>query len=402
MKTIKYLVVVIVGVVLFSAACKKEYSLETGFGGGDAKGTLLKDAGQCFGAQVNGQYIKDSVLGDSSYINVDVLFSTPGKYKISTETQNGFYFVDSGFVVKEGLQTLRLKAVGKPDSTKLTYFLLMFEQDFCSFSVNVTDSAVVVRNATFNLVDTAGKCAVDTVNGVYKAGTPLNATNTVTVNVNVTRTGDYRITTLTSHGMVFKDQGTFNTTGRKKLILKGAGTPDSAGIKTMTLFAQGNTCAFNLNVLPSGTVPQVDTTWSFIDSNANAYFFGKMDSATVTNSTLPAPPGILLSLTGKTFNPGDTTLNMQIGMLGATTVTPGTYTSTFASNGSVTFRVTKTGSVTPMYAADPSTTNAVMTVVISSYNSTSKLVTGTFNGDARDSTGTPVRIKSGKFRAYVK
>src|SRR3954471_14096671 len=94
MKAVKYLAVILGGLVLF-AACKKELSYENQLPQGPASGTLKSDSGNCRPVTIKGNYVKDSLLTDSNYVEVQVNFSAPGKYRILTDTANGFSFQDS-------------------------------------------------------------------------------------------------------------------------------------------------------------------------------------------------------------------------------------------------------------------------------------------------------------------
>ncbi|MFT3910354.1 MAG: carboxypeptidase-like regulatory domain-containing protein [Ferruginibacter sp.] len=63
------------------------------------------------------------------------------------------------------------------------------------------------------------------VSGTYAGSVPLNSTNTVTLQVDVTAAGTYYITTDTSYGISFSATGTFTTLGVQNVVLTGSGTP---------------------------------------------------------------------------------------------------------------------------------------------------------------------------------
>lgn len=139
MKATKYLAVVLGGLLLF-AACKKELSFENNLPQGNASGTLKSLSGDCQPMTVKGNYVRDSILTDSNYIIVQINFSLPGKYKVTTDTTNGFYFQDSGYALVTGLQDIKLKGSGKPILVQQTNFLVSFDTSACTFLVNVTDT----------------------------------------------------------------------------------------------------------------------------------------------------------------------------------------------------------------------------------------------------------------------
>ncbi len=92
MKTLKYWTLFLVGLAF--VACQKELSQESGFTGEPATGALQKIGDDCGPITIEGSYVKDSVLTDSNYVLVQVNINTPGKYRIYSDTSNGFYFVE--------------------------------------------------------------------------------------------------------------------------------------------------------------------------------------------------------------------------------------------------------------------------------------------------------------------
>ncbi len=77
MKTLKYLVVLLSGLFII-AGCAKELSLETGFSGGNADGDLVTVSGQCATIKIGGQYVRDTVLNNSHFIDVQISICTTG------------------------------------------------------------------------------------------------------------------------------------------------------------------------------------------------------------------------------------------------------------------------------------------------------------------------------------
>ncbi|MBD0285485.1 MAG: hypothetical protein ICV79_08685 [Flavisolibacter sp.] len=121
----------------FFAACTKEYSFERGPAGSIAIGSLRSVSGDCQPVTISGVYKQDSLVGNDNYVIVQVHFTSPGRYKIFTDTQNGFSFQDSALVVDTGYQSIKLKARGKPILAQTTNFSVAFDTSFCMFSVPV-------------------------------------------------------------------------------------------------------------------------------------------------------------------------------------------------------------------------------------------------------------------------
>lgn len=122
-------------------ACKKEFSVERGGFNGTAQGELVDSLGNCKSAEVKGDYKVDTALVPTyNYVNINVNFTTQGKYKIYSDTVNGMWFLDSGFAVSTGPSVIKLKGYGTPILPKTTDFVLIFNNNICSFSVPVSGS----------------------------------------------------------------------------------------------------------------------------------------------------------------------------------------------------------------------------------------------------------------------
>jgi hypothetical protein len=132
---------IILSVLFTFMACQKEYSVEKGGFGGAATGELVDSLGNCKSAEVKGTYKVDTPLNTSTnYVNIQVNFTSQGKYKIYSDTQNGMWFIDSGFTVSTGPAVIKLKGYGTPILPKITDFALMFNNNLCTFSVTVGGS----------------------------------------------------------------------------------------------------------------------------------------------------------------------------------------------------------------------------------------------------------------------
>jgi hypothetical protein len=141
LKPALYLAGLFTCICLVITACQKEYSLELNQGLG-AQGTLAKDSlGNCSADSVVGTYYDGIEPGrDTAYVNVSVNVTTPGSYSIYTNTQNGFYFSDSGYFSTTGTQTVTLRPIGVPIIPGPTDFVVTFDSSTCNFTVNVQDS----------------------------------------------------------------------------------------------------------------------------------------------------------------------------------------------------------------------------------------------------------------------
>lgn len=393
MKIVKYFLIVLAGLFLF-VACQKELSVESGFAGKVATGSLLDSAGNCQNIKVNGSYIIDSTLTDNNYVTVQVNLATGGSYRIFTDTQNNFSFQDSGFL-PAGLHTIRLRATGRPVLARPTTFSVAFDTTFCNFTVTVIDKT----QAAYSLVTTGTSCSSASVQGTYTTGTALNAANQVTLQVNVTSLGSYTVTTAPVGGMTFSGIGTFTALGPQTITLQGSGTPTTAGTNNIPVTAGRSTCSFPVNVTvgAGGNADEIndeDSAWQF-NGGTNFLHGPFYDVYTTTvNNTFGL---IFLGFTPAT---GDTILRMGT-FFTTTTIQPGKYSSkNFAAFYFEDYRdTTRPGKI---YNADYSTQSVNTEITISSYDSTSRIVTGTFSGTAVTATGATGTLTNGKFRARVR
>ena len=396
----KNLLLVLTGLFLF-VACQKEYSLDSGTATrGSAAGTLKDTLGNCQPIVINGKYVADSTLRDSNYVLIQVNITSPGNYKINTDIQNGYSFRDSGNFSATGLQTVKLKGIGKPLLPIASDFTVFFNNTNCFFRITAnlpSGGGGGTTAAVFTLPGSPAACSNYNVQGTYKTGTPLTAANNkILLQVNVTTAGSYSITTTTVGGMRFSGSGTFTSTGLQPVTLTGTGTPTTSGINTIPITAGSSTCSLVVNVT-AGTATAADSAWSF--TQGTKFFYGPIDTA--YTQTIAAPTGSFtgLILEGVTYPSFDTTFEIGV-LIPGTTIVPGTYLSNDRARLAEFAFDDVTGK--PIFKADLTTTTATLQVKISSYDPGTKIVTGTFDGTALNAANTPVPITGGKFKGVVK
>lgn len=247
MKLISKILILTLSVILVFSSCSKETSIEIGGAlAGNANASLQDVAGSCQDIAVKGDYIVDTVLKDSNYINIKINFLTPGKYLVFTDTVNGMWFRDSGFSTVTGVQTIKIKGNGKPLLPGDHAFIAILNTSACLFNVTVTGTVGV--GAVYSLVSAGSTCSASSTSGIYTTGLPLSASNTITVKVDVTSIGSYSISTNTANGMKFSATGSFTATGVQDVILNGSGTPTTAGTYTMTVSSAAGNCTTDVLV----------------------------------------------------------------------------------------------------------------------------------------------------------
>lgn len=228
------------------STCRFKITVFTGGSAGSARFTLGGSPGNCSVSAINGNYIVGQALTTANTVEMTVNVTTIGTYNIAGPVINGVSFDTSAVFTNPGIQNIFLRGRGTPTAAGVFNYPVTNATTSCNFSVNYT---VTITNATFALSGSPGNCTGATVNGTYTAGTPLNASNTVLVNVNVTSPGVYTITTTTVNGISFSASGTFNITGLQQVSLKGTGTPTAAGAFNYPVSGNGNTCAISVTTL---------------------------------------------------------------------------------------------------------------------------------------------------------
>ncbi len=390
MKTVKYLAIAMVGLFLF-AACQKELSFEQG---GLAAGSLKDLSGNCLPVTPNGTYSVDSTLTDNNYVVIQVNFSAPGIYNISTDSSNGFSFQGIGSVKDTGLQNIRLTGTGKPAFAQLTNFEVVFDSSVCMFSISVSGDSAGGETAVYTLAGSPNACSNVNVSGTYQEGAFLTIANEVSIQVNVTTIGSYVISSTPTNGMTFSSYGSFTETGVQTVTLQGLGTPGTAGTTTVPITAGGTSCSFTVTV-NSSTPPDADSAWQF--NEGTNFYHGFIDTALIHD----VPDlGTALSFYGFSYPGTDTAFQLDI-LLSGNTIQTGIYNTDSANADFYLYDRTDSTSA-PYFKADYKVTPAVNIVVeIKTYDPVTKIVTATFNGTAINAAGQKINITGGRVYAKV-
>jgi hypothetical protein len=263
---------------------------------------------------------------------------------------------------------------------------------FLIFSCSKEYSLETGGNATSagTLKDSVGDCKPILINGLYTENQNLTANNTVVVTVNVTGSGKYRISSDTTNGFWFIDSGFFASPGTYTVTLKGGGKPILPIQSDFTVSYGTSFCDFSITPAPSsgaGTVNSADTAWQFSEGTFN--FKGHIDSALISGTT----PPVHLNIYGKTAT-NDTTFYVQLLQTSASPT--GTYST---SNGTAVFEFRNPAGATIYDARQMNSTNLVFTVT--NFNTTTRVLEGTFAGTAKDGASSNVNITSGKLKIQV-
>ncbi|MFN8252428.1 MAG: hypothetical protein U0V75_11165 [Ferruginibacter sp.] len=369
----------VVTVSNFTAACTFAINVDPAGGGGPAAFTLDGSPGGCTSFTLSGTYAATVAMAAGNTVKLNVTVTTAGSYNISTNTANGVTFSGSGSLAL-GAQQITLTASGTPAAAGPFTFKPNVASS-CDFAVTFTAAP---SPAVFTLSGSPGACAPITVSGSYFAGTALNATNTAVVQVNVTSTGTYTLSTNTVNGMIFSASGLFTTTGLQNVTLTGSGTPTNATATTLTPQAGTSSCTFQVNVTsgtPSVFQCKIDGVLNvFTDQAEGTYFV----------------PGDLLIYGGKLYASFPDEFYLEIDRSSvSTTVNTGTYVNTLAGStaGGYLLWADYTDGTNAIWSpASIFSTPDPFTITITTLTATR--VVGTFSGTIRSSAGSGTSTKT--------
>ena len=239
---------------------------------------------QLHGAAVVGQAFNSS----ENYITLTVDVLQKGYYEIVVVSphneggtqygDNGFSFVLSGEFSATGQYELTIPGRGIPK------FATSASGDDLIFKINGTEfasgcSKIVVRTLTDSPLYTLD-CSSIRVNGVYKKGQALDATNTVSLIVNssnnLSNPVNYEISATTADGSFsFSGTGVLSA-GDQRITLTGTGTPVSEGeiiftIQTNSAISGNYSCTFRVSIVREIIISAHGTERYSPFTNMNSY-----------------------------------------------------------------------------------------------------------------------------------
>lgn len=194
----------------------------------------------CTTPVIAGTYAMGNVLTASNKVTLNVNVTTAGTYNVSTAPAvGGMIFSGSGSLAI-GAQTIVLTGTGTPSVAGNNTIPVTAGSSTCSFIINVVSPAV------FTLTGSPS-CTAPVIAGTYAVGTPLTASNTVTLNVNVTTAGAYTVSIPTVGNITFTGSGTL-ALGAQTILLTATGMPTIAGNNTFPITVGASGCSFVINV----------------------------------------------------------------------------------------------------------------------------------------------------------
>ncbi len=308
---------------LFLTACKKNDDPS-----GESTGKLLSAiTGNCSPVTVNGIFMVDSVLTNEHYVDVALDVAVGGSFDIKSDSINGYSFKKAG-TVASGINTIRLYASGKPVSTGVNTFTIVYGGTACSFTITVFGAGGGFGTALYTLGGSPGNCSVSAITGNYIVGTAMTAANKVEMTVNVNGPGTYNIAGTAINGVTFSGSGVFTNPGIQNIFLSASGTPGAPGAFNYPVTNGATNCNFSITcntVITSATyalsgspgnctaavVNGTYTAGTALTASNTAVIYVNVTSPGIYNITTTTVNGISFSASG-TFNitgPQQVTLN---------------------------------------------------------------------------------------------
>ena len=361
-----------------STACDITVQVLPAGAGGPAAFTLAGAGGNCTSFTPAGNYIIGTPLNSNNTVTLSVNVTTIGTYNVSTTAVNGMTFSGNGVLTTTGPNTIVLTGSGTPTGTPGSVSIpVTAGTSTCNFQITT------VSGGTFTV-----DCSSAFVDGIYQAGSPLGATHTVDIDVNVSAVGPYNIATTLNNGMTFSASGVFASTGVTTIQLVGSGTPTAAG--TFNIQVPGSpSCTFPVTVTGAATID-----WSFKIGTTTYQGSTALDGVDYDASTAPFT---LLDYFGENVAGDDfsfSLIDLAGGILANETYSSATLTSNVAA-----FYFFD-GAGTLDLQADPTITGTSMIFKITSHTTATKTVIGTFSGNAYDAVSNSMKaITAGTFKA---
>lgn len=191
---------------------------------------------QCSEIKIIGDYYQNNELTVANGILVKVTTSKAGAYDIVAKSNNGYSFEAKGKFPDTGTFTVFLKGEGKPvigydvdaNGKPLT------KGDKLSLTINkntVSCDVYVFVNKDmpiFTIISAISK-------GRYFTAEDVTSAESMTVNVNVTRLGLWKMKTDNDSGVTFSGEGVFTAIGNQTVTLKAIGRTNKAGNNEVTI-----------------------------------------------------------------------------------------------------------------------------------------------------------------------
>lgn len=162
-------------------------------------GSAVFDPVSCSDIKPHGTYIEETSVTPNEYLSVTLNVTKEGSYTLTVTSGNGYSFYVTGVAMEKGPLTVRIPAQGQP--VNVGWDNLTIE------GFELADNCEPKNQVVSNVAEYSINCNSIVVNGRYQKGKALTGTNTITVNINISKAGSYYISTPVTNGISFEGRG---------------------------------------------------------------------------------------------------------------------------------------------------------------------------------------------------
>jgi hypothetical protein len=174
-----------------------------------------------------------------------------------------------------------------------------------------------------NLVkNAANECNSNTAQGSYAAGTATNVNNFTDVQVNITKIGQYEITTDTVNGYYFNAKGAVGQTGVQTIRLQAMGTPTAAGVDVFDVKFNNSICEINA-IVTAAPAPPATFTFNTTGTNCSATPAGLYQAGLATTANNWVDLAVDVTVAGTYNITASSTANNNVSFSGTGTLPVG-------------------------------------------------------------------------------
>jgi hypothetical protein len=165
----------------------------------------------------------------------------------------------------------------------------------------------------------ANECNSNTAQGSYAAGIATNVNNFADVQVDITKIGQYEITTDTVNGYYFAAKGAVGQTGVQTIRLQATGTPTAASIDVFNVKFNNSICEINAIVTAAPALPAT-FTFNTTGTNCSATPAGLYQAGLATNANNWVDLAVDVTVAGSYNITASSTANNNISFSGTGTL----------------------------------------------------------------------------------
>ncbi len=372
-----------------NTTCFLDVEVNDGGSSTNAVYTLGGNGSTCTGAVLTGTYMESLSTTSNNTASLDITVASGGDYSLSTPVVNGVSFSSTGSLTTGNTDVI-LTATGTPTTAGTFNYTVSGAGTFCTFSVTYEPLAAP---ATFVFTGAPTDCSGATLSGTYTAGVATSQSNTANININVSTTGSYSVSTNQVNGVTFQSTGLINTAGNQTLVLYAVGIPAIAGTFNYTISGGGSSCIFSV------TYEAVVTNFITCDIDGVFTTFNFGSTAGLDNSAGPS----ILSIDGSSSSATpDPSISLQVIKSSGGSVTAGSYNVNQLATGiavSCDYFDASSMNFTALTDVQNQNQNPAFTITITSITATRCI--GTFEGPVKDSQGNTKIITQGVFNVPV-